>query len=71
MIPINVARDLADGRYQDLLAEAGRRRLIAALPAEPGLLQRFAFRAAGWGRRRAVVSGRPVTAAPAYEPSAV
>jgi hypothetical protein len=62
MIPIPMARDLADGRHQDLLAEAGRRRLLAAVPRQPGLLQRFALQAAGWGRRPAVIAGHPASA---------
>jgi hypothetical protein len=70
MIPVNTARVLTQERHRELLSDAGRCRLIAALPAGPGLLQRFAFRAAGWGRRPAVVSGRPVAATPAYLPSA-
>ena len=57
MIPI-VARGLADGRHQGLLAEAERHRLIAALPVGPGTPQRFALRMAGRGRRPAVAPGR-------------
>ena len=53
MVPICMARGLADGRHQELLADAERRRLVAALPAGPGTLQRFALRVAGWdGARR-------------------
>jgi len=70
MIPVDTARALTRQRYLELLRDAERGRLIAALPAGPGRLQRFAFRIAGWGRRPAVVSGRPVAAAPACEPSA-
>jgi hypothetical protein len=33
MAPINVARGLAEGRHQELPAEAERRRLIVAVPA--------------------------------------
>jgi hypothetical protein len=63
MAPIHIAHRLADGRHQELLAEAERRRLVAALPAGPGTLQRFARRVAGWGRRPAVVR-RPAAPAP-------
>jgi len=71
MVPIYVARGLADGRHQELLAEAERRRLIAAVPAGPGAVQRFALRVAGRGRRPAVAR-RPATPEPrAYEPLAI
>ena len=71
MVPIYMARGLADGRRQELLAEAERRRLVAALPAGPGAIQRFALRVAGWGRRPAVVR-RPAAVAPrAYGPLAI
>jgi hypothetical protein len=63
MIPIYVARGLADGRHQELPAEAERRRLNAAVPAKPGAVQRFAMRAAGRGRRPAVAR-RPAALAP-------
>jgi hypothetical protein len=71
MIPVDMARTLTQDRHKEMLRDADRRRLLAALPAGPGLVQRFALRAAGWGRRPAVVSGRPVAAAPTYEPSAL
>ena len=70
MVPIHMARGLADGRHQELLAEAERRRLIAAVPAGPGAVQRFALRVAGWGRRRAVVR-RPALAPRACGPLAI
>jgi hypothetical protein len=71
MVPIYVARGLADGWHQELLAEAERRRLVAAVPAGPGAVQRSALRAAGWGRRPAVVR-RPSALAPrAYGPLAI
>ena len=71
MVPICVARGLADGRHQELLAEAERRRLIAAVPAGPGAVQRFALRVAGRGRRPAVAR-RPAALAPrAYGPLAI
>ena len=63
MVPIYVARGLADGRHQELLAEAERRRLIAAVPAGPGAVQRFALRVAGRGRRPAVAR-QPAPLAP-------
>lgn len=63
MVPIYMAQGLADGRHQEMPAGAERRRLAAALPAGPGLVQRFALRVAGWGRRPAVVR-RPAAAAP-------
>jgi hypothetical protein len=69
MIPI-VARGLADGRHQELLAEAERHRLIAALPAGPGTLQRFALRAGG-GRRPAVAPGPAALLPRSYRPSAI
>jgi len=71
MVPVYVARGLADGRHQELLAEAERRRLIAAVPAGPGAVQRFALRVAGRGRRPAVAR-RPAALAPrAYGPLAI
>jgi hypothetical protein len=71
MVPICVARGLADGRHQELLAEAERRPLIAAVPAGPGAVQRFALRVAGRGRRPAVAR-RPAALAPrAYGPLAI
>ena len=56
MIPI-VARGLPGGRHQELLAGAERHRLMAALPAGLGTLQRFAVRVAGGGRRPTVAPG--------------
>jgi hypothetical protein len=71
MTPIYVARGLADGRHEELLAEAERRRLIAAVPAGPGALQRFDLRVAGGGRRP-VGARRPAAFAPrAYGPLAI
>ena len=71
MAPIYMPRGPADGRHRELLAEAERRRLIAAAPAGPGAVQRFALRVAGWGRRPAVVR-RPAALAPrAYGPLAI
>jgi hypothetical protein len=71
MIPMYKARGLADGRHQELLAEAERRRLVAALPAGPGALQRLFLRVAGWGRRPEVAH-RPAALLPwAYRPSAI
>ncbi len=69
MIPI-VARGLADGRHQEPLAEAERHRLIAALPAGPGTLQRFALRVACGGRRPAVAPGSAALLPRSYRPSA-
>jgi hypothetical protein len=63
MVPIYVARGLADGLHQELLAEAERHRLIAAVPAGPGAVQRFVLRVAGRGRRPAVAR-RPAALAP-------
>jgi hypothetical protein len=71
MTPICTAPALVRSRHEELLAEAGRRRLLATAPRDPGILQRFALRAAGWGRRPAVVAGRPAVAVPAYEPAAL
>ena len=71
MVPIYIARGLADRRHQELLAEAERRRLIAAVPAGPGAVQRFALRVAGRVRQPAVVR-RPAGLAPrAYGPLAI
>jgi hypothetical protein len=71
MVPIYLARGLADGRHRELLAEAERRRLIAAVPAGPGTVQRFALRVAGWVRQAAVVR-RPAALEPrAYGPLAI
>ena len=71
MVPVYVARGLADSRHQELLAEAERRRLIAAVPAGLGAVQRFALRVAGRGRRPAVAR-RPAALAPrAYGPLAI
>ena len=58
MVPICMARGLADGRHREL-------------PAGPGAVQRFALRAAGRGRRPAVAR-RPAALAPrAYGPLAI
>jgi hypothetical protein len=70
MIPI-VARGPADGRHQELLAEAERHRLIAARPAGPGTLQRFALRVAGGGRRPTVAPGPAALLPRSYRPSAI
>jgi hypothetical protein len=71
MVPVYVARGLADGRHQELLAEAERGRLIAAVPGGPGAVQGFALRVAGRGRRPAVAR-RPAALAPrAYGPLAI
>jgi hypothetical protein len=70
MIPI-VARGLAGGRHQELLAEAERHQLIAALPAGPGTLQRFALRVAGGGRRPTVAPGPAAFLPRSYRPSAI
>ena len=70
MIPI-VARGLADGRNQELPAEAERHRLIAALPAGSGTLQRFALRVAGGRRRPAVAPGPAALLLRSYRPSAI
>ena len=70
MIPI-VARGRAGGRHQALLAEAERHRLIAALPAGPGTLQRFALRGAGAAQRPTVVPGPAALPPRSYWPSAI
>jgi len=58
MVPIYLARGLADGRHWEL-------------PAGPGAVQRFALRVAGRGRRPTVVR-RPAPLAPrAYGPLAI
>ena len=70
MIPI-VARGLADGRHQELLAEAERHQLIAALPAGIGPLQRFGLRGAGGGQRPAGAPGPAALVPRSYRPSAI
>jgi len=70
MTPICMARNLAHDRIRELHADADRRRLLAELPREPGPVQRFALRVAGWGQRPIVVTGRPAVVQSAYEPSA-
>jgi hypothetical protein len=70
MAPIYMPRGPADGRHRELPAEAQRRRLIAAVPAGPGAVQRFALRVAGRGRP--AVARRPAALAPrAYGPLAI
>jgi len=71
MVPVYKTRGLADGRHQELLAEAERRRLIGALPAGPGTLQRLALRVAGRGRRPAVAPSPAALLPRAYRPSAI
>jgi len=71
MGPIYMAQGLADGRHKELLAEAERRRLTAALPAGPGAIQRFALRVACWGRRPAVAGGPAALAPRASGPLAI
>lgn len=71
MVPIYMARGLADGRRQELLAGAERRRLVAALPAGPGTLQRFALRVAAGGRRPTVAPGPAALLPRSYRPSAI
>jgi hypothetical protein len=51
MAPIYMPRGSADGRHRELPAEAELRRLIAAVPAGPGAVQRFALRAAALASR--------------------
>jgi hypothetical protein len=58
-------------RQRDLRPRSDRHRVYAIQPATPGLLQRFAFRLAGWSRRPAMVAGRPVQVASALELSAL
>ena len=70
MIPI-VAHGLAGGRHRELLAEAERHRLIAALPAGPGTLQRFAVREAGGAQRPTVAPGPAALLPRSYRPSAI
>jgi hypothetical protein len=71
MIPTYMARELADGRHQELLAEAERHRMIATLPVSPGTIQRLALRVAGWGRRPAVAPRPTGLAALADGPLAI
>jgi hypothetical protein len=71
MAPVYVARGLADGPRQELPAEPERRRLIAAVPAGPGAVQRFALRVVGRGRRPAVARRPAALAARAYGPLAI
>jgi hypothetical protein len=75
MGPIYMTSVLAGSRQQKLRQQAERRRLTAARPAHPagpGMLQRIALRAAGWGQRPAVVAS-PLALVPqsqACEPAA-
>jgi hypothetical protein len=71
MVPIYLARGLAVGGHQELLAEAERRRLIAAVPAGPGTVQRSALRVAGWVRQPAVVRRSAALEQRAYGPLAI
>jgi hypothetical protein len=70
MAPIYMPRGSADGRHRELPAEAELRRLIAAVPAGPGAVQRFALRVAGRGRP-AVARGPAALAPRAYGPLAI
>jgi hypothetical protein len=71
MAPVYMPHGPADGRHRELPAEAERHRLIAAVPARPGAVQRFALRVVGRGRRPAVAR-RPAALAPrAYRPLAI
>jgi len=71
VLPIYVARGLADGRHRELPAEEERRLLIAAVLAGPGAVQRFALRVAGRGQRPAVGRRRATLAPRAYGPLAI
>ncbi|HUA30338.1 MAG TPA: hypothetical protein VMC03_15755 [Streptosporangiaceae bacterium] len=71
MAPTYMARGLAVGRARELPAEAERRRLIAAVPAGPGAVQRFGLRVACRGRRPAVARRPAVLAPRAYGPLAI
>jgi hypothetical protein len=71
MISIYMARGLADGRHQELLAEAERHRLIAALPAgrRP---QPATRRSSRWSVPGPAVAPRPAALLPrAYRPSVI
>jgi len=74
MGPIYMTSALANGRQQELRQKAARRRLSGgarpARPAGPGMLQRFALRAAGWGQRPAVVSLPAALVSQTSEPAA-
>ena len=70
MVPVYVARGLADERHRPPFLLVRARRVIAAVPAGPGAVQRFALRVAGWGRPAVV--RRPAALAPrAYGPLAI
>jgi hypothetical protein len=71
MTPIYMAQGLVNGRHQERLAEAERHRLIAALPAGPGTIQRLALRVASWGRRPAVTPRHARLAPRAHGPLAI
>jgi len=51
---------VAKQQQRELGQVAKRRRPLSASAARPGPLQRLAARAAGWGRRPALISGRLV-----------
>ena len=71
MAPIYMPRGSTDGRHRELPAEAELRRLIAAVPAGPGTVQRFPLRVAGRGRRPAVARRRAALTPQAYGPLAI
>ena len=84
MGPISMTSALASSHQQDLRQKAARRRLTAGLPAGsawsaqfafaraagPGMFQRFALRAAGWGRRPAVASSPAALVPQTYKSAA-
>ena len=70
-MPTHMTLTLLAQEQQNLRRRSDLHRQKAALPAGPGRLQRVAFQLAGWGRRPAVIAGRPVRVVPVLEPSAL
>jgi hypothetical protein len=54
---------LTRDRQWELRLEADRASVAASRTSHPGLVQRLAVRVANWGRRPAIVAGRPVVMA--------
>jgi hypothetical protein len=69
--PTHMTLTLPTQEHHNLRRRSDLRRMPAALPPRAGRLQRVALRLAGWGRRPAVVAGRPVRLVPALEPTAL
>jgi hypothetical protein len=62
ILPTDITHALIEDRPRDGCRVVDRYGLGEVLPSRPGLLQRLAFRAAGWGRPPAMMAGRRVAA---------